>query len=349
MKDPMRLGIVGLRGSGKTTLFKILSSGKEGKSLGPSWHLATIEVPDDRLDTLGKLHEGKKLVRIHLDFVDGLALGESKPLSPGSEASFFDSLDGLIVVIRSFRDELLDGEQRSPDPKRDLDSILTYFLLYDLELLERRLAQIEKQRKVGKTENPREEEVVRNCLKELEAGHRLRDLHFSGDTEKMLRSFRLLSMFPMLTVLNMGDEEVPPLEPGGNLNCARIYGKTELEILALPENERGDFIIELGVGELHREKVLKACLAALNQITFFTIGKNEVRAWSLRKDGTALDAADAVHTDMVRGFIKAEVISFDELVKWKTLPAAREKGILRLEGRDYPVKDGDVIYIKFST
>jgi len=356
----MKVGIIGLTGSGKTTVLNALSgagvpvatySGPTGKS-----HLAAVEVPDGRLARLAGLVSPKKVTPVHLDFEDfpGLALGPTEDRK-GSRSLLarVREVDLLLVVLRAFENPNVFHPLGGSAPERDLAEIDTELLIGDQEVVEHRLESLEKAlRKRGPdfAREQREMELIQRCAQALEEGMPIRQLSFTPTEEPLLGSFGFLTQKPRVVLLNIGEEllgaeppEVEVADPVVSM-CAEV----EMEVGELPEEERGDYLQALGVAEPQASEVIHACYRALGLITFFTTAGSELRAWSLPAGAHVIDAAGTIHTDMERGFIRADVVSFEGMAEFGSLQEARAHGKLLTEGREFVVRDGDILYIHFS-
>lgn len=359
----MKIGIAGLPLVGKTTVFR-LATGQTEPPAGPAPPeptQAVARVPDPRLDRLARMHPGKKAVPATVAYVDSPALQRGAGKGEGVGSPTLTSLrqaDTLLHVVRAFEDARIPHVEGSLDPSRDVGLLHTEFLLADLEVAEKRVARIEEAlRKGRKDQNVRELEALRLSAEALQAGRSLRDLDFPPEQERLLRGFQFLTAKPLLLLVNIGEEDLAKEEAilaplrsfaGPRVALFALAAKTEVEIARLSPEDAALFRRELGIAEPGAERLLRLSYGLLGLLTFFTVGEDEVRAWTLRRGASALEAAGSIHTDFARGFIKAEVVPFAALAEAGSLAAARKKGILRLEGKDYPVADGDVITIRFS-
>lgn len=347
-----RVGILGLPQSGKTTLFEILLQGA-GAAPPPgaskSDRVGVVRVPDPRIDRLSALFNPKKTVYTQIQFVDSAAAGHGG--KPGKGTDLFASVrncDALLAVVRDFENPAVPAAQ-GVDPARDLRELEAELVLNDLAICETRLERIEKELKVGKRQGEAEAVVLRRCKEALEAERPLRELDFTAEEDKVLRGFQMLTSKPLLVVWNQddGSSRQPPAMGRGAL-AVTLRAHTEREIVALPAEERETFRRELGVAEDGLSLVIRACYQLLGLVSFFTVGPDEVRAWTIRAGESAVDAAGEIHSDLARGFIRAEVVPHDQLLELGTLARAREKGVLRVEGRDYRVQDGDCLEIRHN-
>jgi GTP-binding protein YchF len=259
-------------------------------------------------------------------------------------------------VVRAFAEEAVPHPLAGVNPRRDLETLVQELLLADLEVVERRLERVEKDLARGKRELDREHRVLLRCREALGEERGVRSLTWSHEEDELLRGFAFLTAKPALVVANVGEEGLPAEEEGTlreaaasrRMPFATLEARLEVELSGLEEAERRAFRESYGLADTARDLLVRTAYEALDSHTFYTAGEHEVRAWALRRGGTALEAAGTVHTDMARGFIRAEVIHIDEFLACGSVAAAREKGLYRLEGKDYVLKDGDLVYFRFS-
>ncbi len=357
----MNFTIFGYPKTGKTTLFNLLTGADvdvgafEGGKKEP--HRRTCQVPDERLDRLAALYPDKHKKPAHIDYTDlaGLAFGEIK-----SEfyLNHLRRADGLAHVVRGFRDDAIPHIRPDISPQADIRSMEEEMMLADLVSLESRLEKLVKELKRGSTPDLELEKNLLERLKaRLEQGQPLFDLELSEAEDKLLRSFAFLSRKPLFHLINLDEQDIPLLEnperfrvPTARRSAVLAFcGKIELEIRELDEGEKALFMHEYGLRELSDARFLRASHQLLNLVSFFTIGKEEVKAWTVPKGTSAWEAAGEIHSDIQKGFIRAEVITWEELLEHGSFQAAREKAALRLEGKGYDVRDGDVIFFRFSS
>ena len=350
----MRLGIIGLPGCGKTTVFNALTSSSAQVSdfsmveRGPN--LAVVKVPEPRLPFLAKLYNPKKVTEATVEYVDvGGLTGTTHKGEELGEAflNHIRPVDALVHVVRNFRHPL----HGVPDALGDMSRVETELILADLLVVEKRLERIVAERKKGKKENPEELRLLEQCLETLEASNTLRTLGDILDVP-IIRGFSFLSAKPMLMLLNQAEENGQPLPKEITDRITgpwlEIVGKLEMELAQLPAEETSEFMEELGLEKLARDQVIQASFRLLGLISFFTANEQEARAWTIKEGSSALKAAGVVHTDMERGFIRAEVVAYDDLEKAGNYAGAQKQGLVRLEGKDYIVQDGDVIFFRFK-
>jgi GTP-binding protein YchF len=359
----MQLGIVGLPASGKTTVFRALTGGSRsaGSPAGGGKlevHTAVVDVPDPRLEALSALFRPKKTVAAKITYADigGVARKGKETVHeslPAPLLNLLSQMDGLLQVVRAFDDPSVAHPAGSVDPARDLDVLRGEFLLNDMVIVERRLQRLEEERGRGGRDRAaveRETALFRRLQASVESGQPLRGLDLKPEEERSLAGYGLLTLKPILVVVNLGESQPEPdLGPAGPRSATMpLQGKLEMEIAQLPPDDVPAFLAEYGLEEPGLRRVIRASYDLLGVQSFFTVGEDEVRAWRLPRGGTALDAAGTVHTDLARGFIRAEVIAWDELLALGGLVEARSQGKLRLEGKDYPVREGEIVHIRFN-
>jgi len=359
----MRFGLVGLPASGKTTVFQLLHRVKgEARPTSPESAIAQVKVPDPRLDFLAGLFKPKKTTPVALDYHDFHAPAKAMPsgvtLDPHVLAHL-RTMDALLVVIRAFEDARVPHVKGTVDPARDVTLIESEFVMADLEIVEKRLGRIEENLKKGrKDENPKEPELLKRCREKLEAGIPMRDPTLSHEEDRILRGFQLLTQKPHLFLLNTGEtpssrgEKVPEglkeVLASKATALLALSAKIELEMTELSPEEADVFRKELNLPEPALDRLINACYDLLDLMTFFTVVGDELRAWAIPKGSTTLKAAGTIHSDMEKGFIKAEVVPFEALKAVGSMAEARRHGVLRLEGREYIVQDGDILTIRFA-
>jgi hypothetical protein len=359
----LRAGLIGFASTGKSTLFQLLTSAREGTrpAHGRSEaHVGVSRVPDDRLDRLTAMFNPRKRVPATVEFADmaGAAHAAAKDLL---DVAAFRNADALLHVVRMFRDETVPHPAGSVAPARDARAMEDELLLADLVVVEKRLERLEKDLK--KTPSPdlkREQELLLVCKDALENGRALRSLTLSADDLKRLRGFQFLSAKPLLLVLNLDEADIGRMDgavelaglsdfvTGAATRAVPLCAKIELEIAELEPADASAFLADLGLRESGLDRVIRASYDLLGYISFFTVGEDECRAWSIPRHTHAQVAAGEIHTDIARGFIRAEVVAYEHLVARGSLAACREHGELRLEGKDYVVKDGDVLNFLFN-
>ena len=357
----MRTGIIGLPGVGKTSLFKILSHAHlDAKAAREALHVGVARVPDARLAPLAALYKPKKITHASIEYVDVAGLARDKARDSALLVEM-RQVDALVNVVRLFDDAASPHPAGSLDARRDFDSIEVELMLHDLEQILRRLERLEKDLK--KKREPmleREQAILFRCKASLEAENPLRALELNAEEAKLINGYMFLSRKPMLCAVNLNDLEAPQIagaieRHGLAAMAARpqvaavpFCGRIEAELADLEDAEAAEMMAGYGLAESGRDRLIHATYALLGLMSFLTGGEPEVRAWMIRRGATALEAAGAIHSDIARGFIKAEVVGFDDLVAAGNIAAARERGQVRLEGKEYVVQDGDVILFRHS-
>ncbi len=346
-----RVGIIGLPQSGKTTVFEILMQGAGAAApagAAAKDRVGVVKVPDARIDHLTGMFHPKKTTLAQIQFVDSGAAGHGKHGKGGDLFSAVRQCDALLVVVRDFESALVPSE-KGVNAARDLRDIDAELVLEDLAVVETRLERIEKELRIGKKEAAAEGEALQKCRAALEAEKPLRTIELSVEDLRLLRGFQFLTLKPLLVLFNQDESSnlVPP-NPGPGALAVTLRASAEREIVSLPPEERAAFREEMGVTEDGLSLVIRSCYQLLGLISFFTVGPDEVRAWEIHRGDRAVDAAGAIHSDLARGFIRAEVVAYDQLVELGGHAKAREKGVLRLEGRDYLVQDGDCMEIRHN-
>jgi hypothetical protein len=351
----MKLGIIGLPQSGKTTIFNALTRGNAPTTASAGRievHQAVVDVPDPRVDVLSKMFNPRKTVYAKVTYADiaGLEGGSAKSGISGQLLNQLNQMDGIILVVRCFESDLVMHPNGSVNPPRDVETMTSELLLNDLIAVERKLERLTEERKKGgtdKTVNARQTELFEKLHKTLSENKPLRGLEFTHEEEKELSSFGLLTRKPILTVFNLGEGQRAPDAKLDHPSVA-LMGKLEMEIAQLPPEDAAMFMQEYGIKELSLNRMINLSYELLKVLTFFTVGEDEVRAWTTHRGATAQEAAGEIHTDLARGFVRAEVVAYEELTSLGSMHEAKAKGRLRLEGKEYIVKDGDIVHIRSS-
>jgi len=351
----MEVGIMGLAASGKSTVFGLLTGQEATSARREAAQVGIARVPDARLSALSTMYEPEKTTPATVRYVDVPGIPEEHRRG---EAAFnlpeLRSADALMVVVRAFADESVAHPMGSVDPLRDLRHIEEEFILQDQLVVERRLERIRKdlaRRKVPELE--REGLILERCLEILESERPLRGEDFSADEHKQLRGFTFLSLKPVLVVVNVGDDEMANEawtlwrdRPG--MAFTRVCATLEHELSQLDGVDAAAFMEEYGISDRAIDRVIRESYRLLGAISFFTVGEDECRAWSVTIDTPAVEAGGVIHSDIQRGFIRAEVVPCDALLEAGSLAACREQGTLRLEGKTYAVQDGEVVHFRFN-
>ena len=342
----MKLGIVGLTGAGKKTVFEALTANPASAHLTES-QIGTVKVPDPRVDTLSRIYNPKKTIFAQVEYFLPAAALQQK--DKGKEQSIWVQVrdcDALLHVIRNFTPPGMAG----PDPAGDFSEIDQELMVSDLVVAEKRLERLAADAKRGKKTHSEEEELLLRCKAVLEEDRPLR-----SDPElaahPALRGFAFLSAKPMMVLFNNEDEDdAEPEVPGltDMETCAVIKGRLEQELAQMDTEEAAAFLEEFNITASAMDRIIEGSYRLLGLISFFTVGEDEVRAWTIGEGTPAVEAAGAIHSDMQKGFIRAEVLAYDDLMDAGTFKDARARGTVRLEGKTYEVKDGDIITIRFN-
>ena len=361
----LRAALIGFPSSGKTTLFQLMTSAKDAPRGKGDVLIGISKVPDPRLDVLTGLFNPKRRVPATVEFTDLIA-----PPRAGAQGlvdvAAYKNADALVHVVRAFRDPAIAHPRGSVDPARDAQAMEDELILADLGIAERRLERIEKDLKKGKSADlEKERDLVHRCKTALEEGKSLRALALTGDDHKRLSGFQFLSAKPLLLVINLDEADLG--EVGADIHkaaaatnltaflahaetkavalCARI----ELEIAQLEPADAKAFLADLGLTESGLDRVIRTTYDLLGYMSFFTVGEDECRAWSIARETPAQLAAGEIHSDIQRGFIRAEVVAYDALTTRGSMQACKEHGEVRLEGKEYVVQDGDIINFRHAT
>lgn len=366
-----KLVIIGLPASGKTTVFNALTRAEAhtgGFGAAPEEpNLATVKVPDPRLDRLTEMFRPQRKVPADVQYLDiaGIAKGIAEKGMSGQLLGHLSQADALLVVIRAFEDPNVPHPEGSVDPVRDIETLLLELTFSDLAIVDKRLqrlmAQIPKLRGTEREAYEREHVVMTRLKEALEADTPLREVipTLDPDDAKLLRGFGLLTAKPLFLLLNIGEDQLGETanllietvrerfaRPGVAVDA--LAGKLEMEISQLDDEDAAVFLADLGIAESSRDRVIRQSFDLLGLIPFFTVGPDECRAWTIRRGTTALEAAGEIHSDIQRGFIRAEVVSYDDLVAAGGLAEAKRLGTYRREGKTYVVQDGDIIHFLFN-
>lgn len=352
----MKLGIIGLPQSGKTTIFNALTRGNTPTTASAGRmevHQAVVDVPDPRVTKLSGMFNPRKTIYARVTYADiaGLESGSAKSGISGQLLNQLNQMDGLILVVRGFTDDSVMHPSGSIDPMRDAYSMLTELLLNDLIAVERKLEKLAEERKKGgtdKTINARQTELFEKLHKTLSEDKPLRGMEWTLEEQKELSSYGLLTRKPILTVFNMGEGQAAPEASGLDHPSVALMGKLEMEIAQLGAEDAAVFMEEYGIKELSLSRMINLSYDLLQVQTFFTVGEDEVRAWTTKRGATAQESAGEIHTDLSRGFVRAEVVAYEDLVTLGSMNEAKAKGKFRLEGKEYPVKDGDIMHVRSS-
>lgn len=362
----LRAALIGLPATGKTTLFQLMTAVREA---GRAAHgrgevqIGISRVPDARLDRLTAMFNPRKHVPATVEFADQAGASGAKALV---DVAAYKNADALVHVVRAFRDAAVPHVHESVDPARDAQAMEDELILADLGVVERRLERLDKDlKKTRSADLEKEKELLGRCRDALENGTPLRALNLAGDELKRLRGFQLLSAKPLLVVINLDEADVAEIGDSVDRAAARtgltaflsraatlavpVCAKIELEIADLEPADAAAFLADLGLEQSGLDRVIRATYDLLGYMSFFTVGEDECRAWSIPRGTIAHVAAGEIHSDIQRGFIRAEVVAYDRLIARGSLAACREHGEMRLEGKEYVVADGDIINFRHAT
>ena len=350
----MRAALIGFPRSGKTTMFQVLTENPQAPARRQEDAVGMARVRDPRLDRLDQHFHPKKTTPVSHEIVDPASpfprVGSREETGDKDPYPALRAADLLVLVLRAFDDPSVPHPSGSVDPERDRSQIEEELVLSDLVLVDTRLERIEKMERIGKKgENPVERPLLVKLHAALEAGKPIRSLELSREEEKTLRGFGFLSHKPILAVYNHGEGEAPALpQATGGFAAVALPARAEWEVLGLPEEERSSFRAELGIEPGGGERVMRAAEELVGLLTFFTAGAPEVKAWQVPTGSSIVEAAGKIHSDLARGFIRAEVVPWERLLEAGTWAQAREKGWMRTEGREYRVQEGDSLLVLFK-
>jgi hypothetical protein len=354
----MRLGIIGLPLTGKTTIFNVLTRGDQPVVTGGGRfdvHTAVVDVPDPRLEQIAALTTPEKIIHAKVTYADIAGLGGSTGGDiSGPLLNQLSQMDGFLHVVRCFEAPNVPHISGEVDPRRDINAMDAELLLNDQLAVERKLDRLADELRKGggrdKAEIERESSLFERMQEALSKEQPLRDVEFTPEETHILAGFGLLTIKPVLILFNLGEGQEPPEIDYAHTHSAitSLQGKLEMEIAQLPPDEIGLYLEEYGITEPGMDRILHLSYDLMGLISFYTIGDDEVRAWTIARGGTAHQGADLIHSDLYKGFIRAEIIAWDELVALGGLSAARAAGKLQLEGKSYLLQDGEVMQVRFN-
>ena len=360
----MKIGIVGLGQSGKTTLFNALTGAKidtnfSGKAEA---HRAVVNVPDERIENLNDIFKPKKKTPAIIEYIDLAGLGASEQKKSGFSDQFLGQIrvvDAILVIVRAFEDEAIPHPLNNLDPMRDLNNVEAEFIISDLSIVENRMDRLQRQIKSKKVDSDvREHELLERCRDFLEEEKPLRRFEMTPDELMIVHGYQFLTQKPLIVGVNVGESDIANQEKvmapfadylsDSSATALAVSAQIEMDIQQLSEEEAEIFQSDLGITESAMARLIRASYDLMGLISYFTVGEDEVRAWTIQHNTKAPQAAGAIHTDFERGFIRAEIVHYDDFIQRKTLPQCKTDGVMRLEGKEYVVKDGDIINFRFN-
>ncbi len=368
----MRLALIGLSNSGRTTLFNALTKQSLETTPYPSVleepNYGVVKVPDIRVKRLAEIYKPKKITFATVEYIDYTGLTKGDIVQNRKVFDLIKDVDAIVHVVRAFDDDSVMHPSGSIDPIRDLETVEMELIFGDLELVEKRLARIEEGAKKGKKPDEIEKRLLQKCKDYLEKEIPLRNVSFNEEERKAMRHLQFISTKPEVIVFNIGEKDINSNKEADLINKAltlmdsrprdqsidnphsilSLCGKIEMEIAQLGDNDAEAFLRDLGIKEPALNRLIHVSYDLLGLISFLTVGEDEVRAWTIKKGTVAQRAAGKIHSDIEKGFIRAEVIGFEDFIACGGMAVAREKGLLRLEGKTYQVRDGDIINFRFN-
>ncbi len=364
----MKLAIIGLSNSGKTTVFNALTGQNLETTIYPTVsgepNFGVVKVPDYRVDKLAEIYRPKKITYATVEYVDYIGLTKGDIAQNRKVFDLIKDVDAIVHVARAFEDDSVSHPMNEVNPLNDIETLELELIFGDIELVEKRLARMEEGAKKGKKPNEAEKNLLLKCKDALEKEIPLRSVSFEDEEQKVMKHLQFVSTKPEVVVLNIGEGD---LNTDKALNLQKdaekhfadkgisettkvvaLYGKIEMEIAQLSPDEARAFLDDLGIHEPALNKLIHVSYDLLGLISFLTCGEDEVRAWTIKRGINAQQAAGKIHSDIERGFIRAEVAGYDDFISSGSMTSAKEKGRLRLEGKTYEVKDGDIINFRFN-
>jgi len=360
----LKIAIIGLANSGKTTIFNALTGLNVETTIYPTLaaepHIGMVKVPDKRLEKLSGIYNPKKTTYATVEYIDYIGLTKGDVEQNKKVFDLIKDTDAIVHVIRGFEDEVIVHPLGRIDPKNDAETVELEMIFGDLELIDKRLERMDQGLKRGKKPDEAEKKLLLKCKEGLENEDPLRDMEFSEEEERAMRHLQFMSIKPQVIVLNVAESDIASertaktiselegMFKGKQIKILSLCGKIEMEIAQLSPEEAKVFLDDLGISEPALNKLIRVSYDLLGLISFLTAGEDEVRAWTIHRGLNAQKAAGKIHSDIERGFIRAELVSYDDFIACGGMAGAREKGLLRLEGKTYEVKDGDIINFRFN-
>ena len=360
----MKIAIIGLANSGKTTIFNALTglniTTTVYQNITSEPHIGVVKVPDRRVENLEVIYKPQKTTHATVEYVDYIGLTKGDLEQNRKVFDLIKDADAVVHVIRGFYDESVVHPLGNIDPARDAETLELEMIFGDLELIDKRIERMEQGLKRGKKPDESERRLLVKCKEVLERETPLRDVDFTEEEQKAMRHLQFMSVKPEVVLLNVSENDITSEKTAALLSAIQTFfkgrlvrvlclsGKIEMEIAQMSTDDAAVFLEDLGVSEPALHKLIRVSYDLIGLISFLTVGEDEVRAWTIERGMNAQKAAGKIHSDIERGFIRAEVISYDDFTACGTMAAAREKGLLRLEGKTYEVKDGDIINFRFN-
>jgi len=360
----VKIAIIGLANSGKTTIFNALTGQNLDATVYPTLNaepqMGVVKVPDMRIERLAEIYKPKKITYATVEYIDYIGLSKGDMDQNRKVFDLIKDADAIVHVVRGFEDEAVSHPLGSVNPRRDAETLELEMVFGDLELVDKRLQRMDEGMKRGKKPEETEKRVLLKCKEVLEQEKPLRDIEFGEDEEKSMRHLQFMSIKPEVVALNVSEAdlntekavkqltELQSFYRGKQVKVISLCGKIEMEIAQLFADEARAFLDDLGIEEPALNKLIHVSYDLLGLISFLTCGEDEVRAWTINRGMAAQNAAGKIHSDIERGFIRAEVVSFDDFMAQGGMSGARDKGQLRLEGKTYEVRDGDIINFRFN-
>jgi len=360
----LKIAIIGLANSGKTTIFNALTGLNVETTIYPTLagepHIGMVKVPDKRLEKLSEIYNPKKTTYATVEYIDFIGLTKGDIEQNKKVFELIKDADAIVHVIRCFEDGTIVHPLESIGPKRDAETVELEMIFGDLELVDKRLERMEQGAKRGKKPEEAEKKLLLKCKEILEKETPLRDVQFDEEEQKAMRHLQFMSIKPEVIVLNVAESDISSEKTstsiaelegvfkGKQVKIVSLCGKIEMEIAQLSPEEAAVFLDDLGISEPALNRLIGVSYDLLGLISFLTAGEDEVRAWTISRGLSAQKAAGKIHSDIERGFIRAELVAYDDFMACGGMSGAREKGLLRLEGKNYEVKDGDIINFRFN-